>query len=232
MNQVTQTYGGKMSEGVEKAEFVTEVGNRFQVQFNPTDIQLDATADWQNQEQQNSDVLIEFKNVKPRTLSMTLIFDTTTNNEDVSKTYVNHLMDIFRLQLLSDLDAEGKEQSLPQKKRNPIVTFNWGGFSFDGALTSLKTKFTMFSKSGFPVRAEVGVSLTEVKKMGALAMGGSRVDITVPQVKLVQLQAGQTLSSLASMAGMAVGALASMNGISDPMNVPAGAPVMLPPGRN
>ena len=116
MNQLIQTYGGKMSEGVEKAEFVTEVGNQFQVQFNPTDIQLDATADWQNQEQQNSEVLLEFKNVKPRTLSMPLIFDTTTNNEDVSKTYVNHLMDIFRLQLLADLDSEGKEQSLPSKR--------------------------------------------------------------------------------------------------------------------
>lgn len=220
-----------MSEGVEKAKFVTEIGNQFQVQFNPTDIQLDATADWQNQEQQNSEVLLEFKNVKPRTLSMTLIFDTTTNNEDVSKTYVHHLMDVFRLQLLADLDSEGKEQSLPQKKRNPIVTFSWGGFEFDGALTSLKTKYTMFSQSGFPVRAEVAVSLVEVKKMGALAMGGSRVDITVPQVKLVQLQAGQTLSSLAAMAGMAVGQLAAMNGISDPMNVPAGAPVMLPGGN-
>ena len=90
----------------------------------------------------------------------------------------------------------------------------------------------MFSKSGFPVRAEVGVSLTEVKKMGELQFGGSRVDITVPQVKLVLLQAGQTLSSLAAMAGMAVGQLAAMNGISDPMNVPAGSPVMLPGSGN
>jgi LysM repeat protein len=220
--------------GVVKAYFLTEMGNKFQVQFNPTDVQLDATADWQNQERQNSDVLIEFKNVKPRTLSMTLIFDTTTNNQDVSKVYVSHLLNVFRLHTLEDIDPESGavDPAVPAKKRNQYITFNWGDFSFEGALTSLKTKYTMFSKSGLPVRAEVGVSLTELKKMNAQAVGGSRVDITVPQVKLVQLQAGQTLSSLASMAGMAVGTLAAMNGISDPMNVPAGAPVMLPPGRN
>ena len=89
----------------------------------------------------------------------------------------------------------------------------------------------MFSKSGFPVRAEVKVTLKEIKKMKQQNMGGSRSDITIPQVKLVQLHAGQTLSSLAAMAGMAVGQLASMNGISDPMNVPSGQVVALP-GQN
>lgn len=230
MSLVIQTYGGKMSESVEKAEFLTETGNRFEVQFNPTDIQLNATAAWENQEIQGSEVLLEFKNVKPRILTMTLIFDTTSNNEDVSKVYVNHLMNIFRLQELPDLDSEGAG-GLPDKPRNTTLFFNWGEFEFQGALTDLDTKYIMFSKSGFPVRAEVKVTLKEIKKMKQQNMGGSRSDITIPQVKLVQLHAGQTLSSLAAMAGMAVGQLASMNGISDPMNVPSGQVVALP-GQN
>jgi len=36
-----------MSDGIEKAKFISETGNSFDVQFNPTDIQLTAKASWQ-----------------------------------------------------------------------------------------------------------------------------------------------------------------------------------------
>jgi len=236
MNPTTKTYGGSMSESVEKAEFKSEIGNVFKVQFNPTDIQLTAKATWQQQELQADKALLEFKKVDPRQLTMTLIFDTTSNNSDVRKAYVNHLMSTFVLQELPDQNPNHDQNGQgtigqKNKKRNALQTFTWGEFSFFGALTALDTKYTMFAKDGTPIRAEVKVTLLEYQHQSAFDVGAATSNITIPQVKLVQLQSGQSLSSLASMAGMAVGALAAMNGISDPMNVPPGQVVMLPGGN-
>ena len=234
MNQTIQTYGGKMSGSVEKAKFISEIGNQFEVQFNPTDIQLNATASWEAQNQQGNQVLLEFKNVAARRLNMTLIFDTTSNNENVAKTYVNHLLSLFELKELPDLNPEHEavgQGTMGLKMRNALVDFQWGDFTFFGALANLNVKYTMFSAEGHPIRAEVKVNLVEFSNQWKNDIGGSRSNVTIPQVQLVQLKSGQTLSSLASMAGMAVGALAAMNGISDPMNVPPGQVLMLP-GRN
>ena len=51
----------------------------------------------------------------------------------------------------------------------------------------------MFSKDGNPVRAEVKVTMKEYINQDIFEVGGSRHNITVPQVKLVQMEAGQTL---------------------------------------
>jgi hypothetical protein len=242
-----------MSEGVVKAKFVTEMGNTFKVQYNPTDIQLNASSSWQQLEQIGNETQLEFKSVSPRKLSMTLLFDTTTNNEDVSKVFVNHLMDVFQLrtglpdisrpnadggivgQVVAAVSACGAPasgtadgQGKIEKGRNQKISFYWGEFSFEGVLQSLDTKYMMFSKDGYPIRAEVKLVLQEFKHQWETKLGGTRPDVTVPQVKLVQLQSGQTLSSMASMLGMGVSALASMNGIPDPMNVPPGQVIRIP----
>lgn len=223
-----------MSVSIEKAKFRSEMGNTFEVQFNPSDIQLDAKADWATQKAQADQVKIEFKSVTPRTLSMTLIFDTTTNNADVRVTYVNQLMNTFVLTPMPDLNPEHDQTAqgtLGMKKRNVLQTFEWGNFSFMGAITGLSTKYTMFSKDGNPVRAEVKVQMTEYVNQTTFQVGGNRTNITVPQVKLVQMEAGQTLSGMASALGTSMAALAQANGISDPMNVPAGTVLGLPFGN-
>jgi hypothetical protein len=220
-----------MSVSIEKAKFRSEMGNTFEVQFNPSDIQLDAKADWATQKAQADQVKIEFKSVSPRTLSMTLVFDTTTNNSDVRVTYVNQLMNTFTLKQMPDLNPEHDQTAqgtLGMKKRNVLQTFEWGNFSFMGAITGLSTKYTMFSKDGNPVRAEVKVQMTEYVNQEMFQVGGSRSNITIPQVKLVQMEAGQTLSGIASAFGTSMAALAQANGISDPMNVPAGTILGLP----
>ncbi len=220
-----------MSVSIEKARFRSEMGNMFEVQFNPTDIQLNATASWAPQDTQADQVKLEFKKVEPRTLTMTLVFDTTTNNADVRTTYVNQLMNTFVLTEMPDLNPahdQTAQGTLGPKKRNVLQTFEWGSFSFMGAVVGLNTKYTMFSKDGNPIRAEVSVSMKEYINKDFFQIGGSRNNITVPQVKLVQMEAGQTLSGLASILGTSMSALAQANGISDPMNIPAGTVLGLP----
>ena len=222
-----------------KATFTPEsasgafTGNGFTVQFNPTDIQLNAKATWQAQNEQGAKTKLEFKRVDPRTLTMTLIFDTSTNNADVRKVYVNRLMDVFRIDSYRDRNPAHEEggqgtASRQPKERNPVVMFEWADFTFEGALTGLDTKFTMFSAGGYPIRAEVKVTMLEYTSKDSFQIGGPTSDITIPQVKLTQLQSGQTLSHLASMLGTSAGALAAFNNISDPMDVSAGTVLQVP----
>jgi len=223
-----------MSAKIEKAKFRSEIGNTFTVQFNPTDIQLDAKASWATQDTQADQVKLEFKKVEPRTLTMTLIFDSTTNNSDVRTTYVNQLMNTFVLTEMPDVNPshdQTAQGTLGMKKRNVLQTFEWGSFTFFGAITTLSTKYTMFSKDGNPIRAEVKVSMKEYINQDFFQVGGSRHNITVPQVKLVQMEAGQTLSGMASALGTTMSSLAQANGISDPFNVPAGSILGLPFGK-
>ena len=224
-----------MSAAVEKAKFRSEIGNTFTVQFNPTDIQMDAGANWAPQSATGDQVRLEFKNIDPRSLTMTLIFDTTTNNADVRQTYVNQLMNTFVLMPLPDINPAHDQTAQgtlgDAKKRNALQTFEWGNFSFFGAVTKLSTKYTMFSKDGNPIRAEVKLTMKEYINKDFFQVGGARHNITVPQVKLVQMEAGQTLSGMASALGTTMSQLAQANGISDPFNVPAGSILGLPFGR-
>ena len=89
----------------------------------------------------------------------------------------------------------------------------------------------MFSKDGNPVRAEVKVTMKEYINQDIFEVGGSRHNITVPQVKLVQMEAGQTLSGMANALGTTMSALAQANGISDPFSVPAGSVLGIPTGN-
>ena len=222
-----------MSAAIEKAKFRSEIGNTFTVQFNPTDIQLDAAASWATQDTQADQVKLEFKKVEPRSLSMTLIFDTTTNNADVRTTYVNQLMNTFVLTEMPDINPahdQTAQGTLGTKKRNVLQTFEWGSFSFFGALTKLSTKYTMFSKEGINSRRGKGL-YERVINQDMFEVGGSRHNITVPQVKLVQMEAGQTLSGMASALGTTMSALAQANGISDPFSVPAGSVLGIPTGN-
>ena len=57
---------------------------------------------------------------------------------------------------------------------------------------------------------------------------GSMGGYNIAQVQLVQVQQGQTLSSIAQMAGMATSALADLNGIDDPLSLAAGAIIKIP----
>jgi len=50
----------------------------------------------------------------------------------------------------------------------------------------------------------------------------------IDQVQLVQVQQGQTLSTLAQLAGVSTAALADMNGIDNPLDVVPGSFLKLP----
>ena len=92
-----------------------------------------------------------------------------------------------------------------------------------GVLKSLKSEYTMFSPEGKAVRAKLTITMEEyLSHLEAYIPTGAWDGYNIKQVKLVQVQQGQTLSSIAMMAGMTTAALADLNNIANPFELAAG----------
>jgi hypothetical protein len=108
---------------------------------------------------------LEFSGGKGRTLSVALLFDGFEKNESVQP-MVNTLE-----QMATVIDATAKDD----KKRRPHhVAVIYGAAmledgkppkTFQGVITSLSTKYSMFDVDGKPVRATVTVSLQEASRL-------------------------------------------------------------------
>jgi hypothetical protein len=237
----------EMSGQLEKAQFDFEKGGTLTVQYNPTKLQLDRSASWNESKQQGSKSGLEFQKVSPANLSMELMFDTSIEGDDVRELFVNRLVDAmlpkitYKKEEPSSAAPTGGGAAAPagdlaagmgepvDKKRPPKVTFRWGKMAFLGVIKDVKASYIMFNAMGYPVRAKVTLSLQEFIPPVKMTIGtGTEAGYNIAPIKLVQMQQGQTLSMVAGMAGTTAQVLADMNGFSDPMNVPAGAIVKVP----
>jgi hypothetical protein len=170
-----------------KAEIVnTENGERLVCHFNPNTYSFDKKNNWPTNEQAGSNMpQHKFGGGSPATLTMELLFDTYADAkpgadpEDVRVKYTDKL---WKLMLV---DPKLKNYDKKSKKgRPPQVKFIWGKtWSFEGVITSLSQKFTLFMGNGIPVRATVNVTFQQSKDEAALAkqnptsggIGGDRV---------------------------------------------------------
>jgi hypothetical protein len=116
-----------------------------------------------------------------------------------------------------------------QKTHPPKVTFSWGMFRFVGHVSSVKINYRMFGVGGRPLRAEVNVSLKENPDTLALTNPSSG---GIAGRKMHVLSEGDSLQSIAyaeygkpSMWRV----LAEANGIDDPLRVPPGTALLIPP---
>lgn len=140
------------------------------VQFNPSELTLNASAVPKKQEDSTSD--------KSRTMAVEdpKLNLTTTLYFDDMDTYDAFMWDKFTLGLSAQtaanigkgvLDAKGQApirsvqgqvESLVAALRNPftrLITFRWADFCFVGQLNTVRANYTMFSTSGRPIRAAV-----------------------------------------------------------------------------
>ena len=135
-------------------------------------------------------------------LNLELTFDTTDSGDDVrGKTNKVELM-------LKPPERTGGPEGPPQAP--PMVTFEWGAFSFTGIVDSFKQTMDYFSASGVPLRAVVALSMSQPNYQFDQAAGdsGGAGDqaLVVP---------GGNPSQLAADAGNPFGAriIASANGL-------------------
>ena len=200
------------------------------LQYNPEKLQLDRSVQWKEAKATGNKSSLEYTKTAPATLSMELIFDTSINGENVKKEFV----DIFSNATLPNVkptvkseEGRGKES---EKQRPQKIEFNWPPeFQFIGFLKSVKTSYIMFSDVGVPIRAKVSLVIQEFESKEKIDHGVGGIEgYNLPEVSLVQVQSGQTLSMIAAAAGTSAQVLADMNGISNPLEVASGTMLMVP----
>lgn len=149
----------------QKAVIKVTGGSSIKVMFNPTEYNLDTGANYSNLNVPGLDgPITQFISGKQDTLTVQLMFNT----------YLPPRYNPDSGQLEARSEAEMEDVSSYTKKiyeltrikgflhHPPTCTFQWGSLSFDGVVTDVKQKFTMFLDSGKPVRALVDVTFQSV----------------------------------------------------------------------
>ena len=189
--------------------------------FNPTQLTLNKTATYGGTNSRESEAggQEQFANTGTRTLGFTAFLDEweAPQGSDVGDM-------VTKLQNWCNVDPASPEN----RREPPKVMFVWGKFNFTGQIASVNATFELFRRDGTPARAEVVVSMKE------------RPPETSPTNPTSGGPAGRrsrTIVESDSLQGIAYRELgdanlwrviAEMNGIDDPMDVPAGTVVLVP----
>ena len=199
---------------VSKAKFNAENG-AFTVQYNPVNFKFDKPVSWKEHDEQGQESKLEFQKAQPANISMELVFDTTSTGGDVRSSWVNSLLKMTNPEVEDEGDCD--------KKRPPKIDFEWGSFTFTGVLESVNVNYTMFSQNGDPLRAQVTVKMKEWTPENEYAGGGGGGSMSSEKIQLVTVQAGQSLSQIASANNTTQQAIQDANPqVSDWLNLEAG----------
>ena len=215
--------------GVSKAVFFAEAeggaSKSFTVQYNPKDFKFDKKVSWKEHDDQGQEGSLEFQKATPATMSMELIFDTTHDKSDVRTAWVNRLLSLTN----PVVKPVGGQAGQLDKARPPKVTFAWGKFEMFGVIESLNVSYMMFSSEGTPLRAKVAIKMKEWSPENyADGDAGPRAGYGSAPTKLVTVQAGETLASLAARTGVPAKKLAEDNGWDNPLeDVKAGVKALI-----
>jgi hypothetical protein len=217
-----------MTQSGGKAKFISlDDGSQFEVQYNPKEFQVNKSVTWEESKTQGQSAgALQFQKGAPMTATFDLVFDTTADgNQNVQTAWVNGLLRLTN----SDVAPKTGEAAELEKKRPHALKFQWGNFTMDCVIESVKVSYLMFSSSGDAVRARCSVALKEwtppTKGFGAATRGKRN---GLESVKLVQVKGGQTLSQVAASNNTTTSALAKANGITDPMADLTGKTLKIP----
>lgn len=208
---------------LKRAELRSDGGEALRFHYNPTTVTVTKAAEWRSQPRRGSRGVPspEFIGTRGRTLSLTLLLDAfEAPDRDVRAA----------VETLVGWTCVTEESWRAHRPQPPLLRLHWGGEPyFPGYLKEVTARFTLFSADGMPLRASVDVVLEETPdepRPQNPTSGG------VPDRRSVVLGAGD---SLASLARQEYGdpnlwrALAAANGIDDPMQVPRGTGLVVPP---
>ena len=121
------------------------------VHFNPKEISIEKQVKWTPKPGGESDEPPEqFDKPQAATLSVTLHFDTYEQKTSV-RDKTDQLMKLARM-VSSSI------------KRPPLCVFSWGEIQFQGVVSSLSVKYTMFLSTGMPVRAECSLKMIQASQ--------------------------------------------------------------------
>ncbi|RKP46832.1 peptidoglycan-binding protein LysM [Trinickia fusca] len=124
---------------------VQKTGEQIPVMYNPTELSLNKTVVLLGQGSN-----IQFQRVEDDDLTVSLFFDTYEQQIDV-RTKTDKIAALTQPTV-----------GTADRREPPVVVFTWAGPLFTGMISKLDQKFTMFLRSGIPVRAELSVTFKRV----------------------------------------------------------------------
>jgi len=194
--------------------------------YNPETISISRSNNWDTLEMPGKGVKTAlFKGSSPGAFDIDkLIFDTTDTGKPVTE-YTDKLMSL--------LDIDKKVQGTNERTNNarpPIVKFHWGKIvSFPCYVSSVDVEFTYFSAQGVPLRAEVDLKLVQFKEEAHARQNPTSGTPFPHQVH--RTMPGETLDRISARYygdSNHWRALASANGIEDPLAIRPGSLLMIP----
>lgn len=214
-----------LSGGLQKLQITYErhrggPGGPIVALFNPQEINRSRTVSWaqdnalvESRAPSASEMVQRFQSVSPRTLSLDLFFDTYEAGRNVTR----HTRQVGRLAKIdSDLH------------RPPLCHLDWGRFHvFDGVITQIDERFSLFLPDGTPVRATLSCTFVEGKR--ALELHSSDV------VKTRVVKRHDTLQSIAAEEYNDPSlwrTIAKANRIINPRAIPLGTVLTIPKLRS
>jgi nucleoid-associated protein YgaU len=129
------------------------------VMFNPKELTFSKQNNWkQNNSPKENIPSGEFTGGGAETLKVQLYFDTYTSKDqkDVREEYTRKITRFMQIDP-DTVDAKSK------KGRPPLVRFQWTDILFDGVISTVNERLTLFLPSGKPVRAVLDLTLTQIK---------------------------------------------------------------------
>jgi hypothetical protein len=159
------------------------------VHFNPTSLVY--TIENSTPAQSGSPTRKQFAAQFSGKLSMDLQFDTTDTGADVRQT--TRQVAAF----MHSSAQDGKNPSSGNPQAQPVVSFQWGAYEFQGTLDSFKETIDFFSADGVPLRSVVSISMSRQD----LVLDAAADSQTPNTASAVPTAAGQSATSVATQGG-------------------------------
>ncbi len=195
---------------------------RIDFQFNPKELTLAKGASWArpNAKGNQSSSPPQYNGPQPSKLTLEMFFDASSTQDTSVVTAVEKLFAC----------CVPTSSTLQQKKGTPPwVVFRWGGLTgFLAYVSSVSTKYTLFTSGGLPVRAVATVTLEELA--GEAPKQNPTSGTPVPH-RIHEVVEGDSLPQIAYREyGVPAlwRAVADLNGIDDPMRLRPGTRLLLP----
>jgi hypothetical protein len=194
-----------------KAEVVIS-GQTIEVQFNPVSLQVEITNSINQQGEAGGTNQVSTQSSAK--LGLDLLFDTSAAGEDVrNKTRP------LRAAVRAPAGAQGGGGAAAPGTGAafvpPLVTFQWGTFTFSGIAESFRETLDFFSSDGVPLRATVAMSLKEqAGEFTALERDNPRGSANTSAFEVPAELGGGGAAGVAALGGdlRAARAIASLNG--------------------
>jgi hypothetical protein len=216
-----------MPSQLQKAYLEPETGPKIDCMFNPEKFGFTAANKWDPDNVPGKGrPAMKYAGGQSGSFSLSLVFDTTATGASVTG-FTDKLLKLMEI----DTSLPGYDQSR-NNGRPPWVKFHWGTHihSYKAIITSTNVTFTYFSHEGLPLRANVELALTQFEPEGNWGPQNPTSGTPNPN-RTHQVQVGDTLDRIASRYygdSTRWRDIATLNGISDPLDLRPGTHLAIP----